>query len=439
MANLVVVGAQWGDEGKGKIVDLLTTHFDVVARYQGGHNAGHTVIISGKKYVLHLIPSGILHPDKVCVIGNGVVIDLLALKREIEELRAAGIDCKGRLLVSHRAHVILEYHRLVETAAEERRGENRIGTTQRGIGPAYEDKMGRRGLRISDLQDPSTLRRVLEENLREKRLSLPAAKGALDVDAIHAGTRALGEELSEYFVDTAEYLNRVMDQGKRVLFEGAQGTLLDVDHGTYPFVTASSATAGGACTGTGVGPTRIDGVVGIVKAYTTRVGEGPFPTELRDDTGEGIRQRGQEFGASTGRPRRCGWFDAVVVHYARLINNLDTLVITKLDVLDPLAEIKICKGYRYKASLLESFPPEIDVLAECRPEYVTVRGWNTKTAGIQDFDDLPSLAKDYLKRISDLVRAEISVVSTGPDRTETIMTSPRSRLQTWISPNLTWA
>jgi adenylosuccinate synthase len=439
MANLVVVGAQWGDEGKGKIVDLLTAHFDVVARYQGGHNAGHTVIISGKKYVLHLIPSGILHPDKVCVIGNGVVIDLSALKREIEELRDAGIDCKGRLMVSHRAHVVLEYHRLVETAAEERRGENRIGTTQRGIGPAYEDKMGRRGLRISDLLDRSTLRRVLEENLREKRRSLPAAKEALDLDTIHAETQALGEELSEYFVDSAEYLNRVMDQGKRVLFEGAQGTLLDVDHGTYPFVTASSATAGGACTGTGVGPTRIDGVVGIVKAYTTRVGEGPFPTELKDDTGEGIRQRGQEFGASTGRPRRCGWFDAVVVHYARLINNLDTLVITKLDVLDPLAEIKICKGYRYKTSLLESFPPEIDVLSECRPEYVTVRGWNTKTAGIQDFDDLPSLAKDYLKRISDLVRAEISVVSTGPDRTETIITSPKSRLQTWISPNLTWA
>ena len=437
MANLVVVGAQWGDEGKGKIVDLLTTHFDVVARYQGGHNAGHTVIISGKKYVLHLIPSGILRPDKVCVIGNGVVIDLAALKHEIEELKAAGVSCKGRLLVSHRAHVILDYHRMVEMADEERRGENRIGTTNRGIGPAYEDKMGRRGLRISDLLDAGTLRRVLEDNIREKRPILPSAT-ELNLDKIQAATQALGQELSEYFVDTAQYLNSMMDQGKKVLFEGAQGTLLDVDHGTYPFVTASSATAGGACTGTGVGPTRIDGVIGIVKAYTTRVGEGPFPTELKDAAGEAIRERGQEYGASTGRPRRCGWFDAVVVHYARLINNLDTLVITKLDVLDPLAELQICKGYRYKGSLLESFPSEIDVLAECQPEYVTVRGWNTKTAGIQDFDDLPPLAKDYLNRISDLVRVEISVVSTGPDRTETIMTSPQSRLQSWISHNLTW-
>ena len=277
------------------------------------------------------------------------------------------------------------------------------------------------------------MRRILEDNIREKQLFFPNLARELDTDQVCTETEALGRELSEHFIDSAEFLNRAMDAGKRVLFEGAQGTLLDVDHGTYPFVTASNATAGGACVGTGVGPTRIDGVLGIVKAYTTRVGEGPLPTELTDAVAEEIRKRGQEYGASTGRPRRCGWFDAVVVHYARLINHLDTLVITKLDVLDSLKEIKICTGYRYKGRLLESFPPDIQVLEQCLPEYQTVRGWDKKTAGIQDFDELPSLAKDYLKRLSDLVQAEISVVSTGPDRKETIITSPRSRLQKWFS------
>ncbi len=432
MANLIVVGAQWGDEGKGKIVDLLTAHFDIVARYQGGHNAGHTVLINGKKYILHLIPSGILHPNKMCVIGNGVVIDPAALKREMKDLEVEGISCKGRLFISNRAHVILDYHRHIERAEEDRRGPERIGTTNRGIGPAYEDKMGRRGVRICDLLNENALSRLIKENLRQKGPLMPL-EAQVDYSSILLQARELGEELREYFVDTAELLNRSMDRGMSVLFEGAQGNLLDVDHGTYPFVTASSATAGGACTGTGVGPTRIDGVIGIVKAYTTRVGEGPFPTELTDATGEEIRQRGQEFGASTGRPRRCGWFDAVVVHYARLINNLDTLVITKLDVLDSLPEIKICTGYRYKGKLLESFPPEIQVLSECRPEYQTVKGWHQKTAGIQDFAELPALAQDYLKRLSDLVNAEISVVSTGPDRTETIITSPHARLNAWMS------
>jgi len=433
MANLIVVGAQWGDEGKGKIVDLLTAHFDIVARYQGGHNAGHTVIINGKKYVLHLIPSGILHPQKICAIGNGVVIDPAALKHEIESLKAEGISCKGRLFVSNRAHVILDYHRAVEREDEERRGEKRIGTTNRGIGPAYEDKMGRRGLRICDLLNPRTLRHIVEENVKAKEALLLGGPDSVAIDAVSERAAALGQELSEYFTDVAQFLNHSIDQGKSVLFEGAQGTLLDVDHGTYPFVTASSATAGGACTGTGVGPTRIDGVIGIVKAYTTRVGEGPFPTELTDAIGEEIRRRGQEFGASTGRPRRCGWFDAVVVDYARLVNNLDTLVITKLDVLDELKEIKICTGYRYKGKTLDSFPPEIQVLEQCQPEYITVRGWNQRTAGIQEFMELPSLARDYLKQLSDLVQAEISVVSTGPDRTETIITSPNSKLQSWIT------
>jgi adenylosuccinate synthase len=431
MANLIVVGAQWGDEGKGKIVDLLTTHFDIVARYQGGHNAGHTVIINGQKYVLHLIPSGILHPQKTCVIGNGVVVDLQALKQEIEDLRVAGISCKGRLFVSNRAHIILDYHRAVERGDEDQR-EQRIGTTNRGIGPAYEDKMGRRGLRVTDLQDAKSLRSILEENLTLKQRLFPKTMASCSLDDIFARTSALGNELSEYFADVSQYLNEAMDQGKSVLFEGAQGTLLDIDHGTYPFVTASNATAAGACTGTGVGPTRIDGVIGIVKAYTTRVGEGPFPTEVHGSIGEEIRKRGKEYGASTGRPRRCGWFDAFVARYARLINNLDTLVVTKLDVLDELPEIRICTGYRHKGSLLPYFPPEIRVLEECTPEYLTVRGWSQETAGIQDYNALPAPAQDYLKRLSDLVQAEISVVSTGPDRTETIITSPKSRLHSWI-------
>ncbi len=431
MANLVVVGAQWGDEGKGKIVDLLTDHFDVIARYQGGHNAGHTVIIDGKKYILHLIPSGILHAEKICVIGNGVVVDLLALKKELEELRAAGVHCEGRLRVSNRAHLILDYHRLMEASDERRRGGNRIGTTNRGVGPAYQDKIGRRGVRISTLADEEVFRSCLRENI-DGRSDLTSL-GELDLEEVASRNLALGEELSGYFADTATYLNQAMNEGKSVLFEGAQGTLLDVDHGTYPFVTSSSATAGGACTGTGVGPTRIDGIVGIAKAYTTRVGEGPFPTELTDGVGEEMRRRGEEFGASTGRPRRCGWFDAVIVGYSCLVNNFDTLVITKLDVLDQFPEIKICTGYRYKGSLLESFPPDIHVLDECRPEYETVKGWMGRTAGVREFNDLPALAKDYLKRLSDLLQVEIPVVSTGPDRQETVLTSSRSRMHGWVS------
>ncbi len=432
MANLIVIGAQWGDEGKGKIVDLLTAHFDIVARYQGGHNAGHTVIINGKKTVLHLIPSGILHPRKVCVIGNGVVIDPAALKREIGELAAEGIVCKGRLFVSHRAHVIFDYHRMLEMSDEDRRGEERIGTTQRGIGPAYEDKMARRGLRLCDLLNPEVLRRRIEENIGVKRALVPSMAKSLHAEKICKTARALGKELSCYFADVAELLNRRIDEGRSVLFEGAQGTLLDVDHGTYPYVTASNSTAGGACTGTGVGPTRIDGVIGISKAYTTRVGAGPFPTELRDAVGERIRDRGQEYGASTGRPRRCGWFDAVVVGYSRMINEIDSLVLTKLDVLDDLPEIKICTAYRYKGARLKFFPPEIAVLEKCRPEYVTVKGWRQRTAGIRDFGELPILARDYLKRLSDLVQTEISIVSTGPDRGETVLVSPDSRMESWV-------
>ena len=436
MSNLIVIGAQWGDEGKGKIVDLLTDHFDIVARYQGGHNAGHTVIIEGNKHVLHLIPSGILHTDKLCVIGNGVVVDPQALKKEIDDLEHAGISCHGRLFISNRSHVILEYHRLAEKQDESSRGEERIGTTNRGIGPAYEDKMGRRGLRFCDLLNPRVLRQNIESGIRAKRAFLPTIDKDVSVDELCALAQKLAGELSEYIVDTAELLNQRIDEGKSVLFEGAQGTLLDVDHGTYPYVTASSATAGGASTGTGVGPTRIDGVIGISKAYTTRVGGGPFPTELLDELGEHIRQAGQEFGASTGRPRRCGWFDGVVIRYSKMINGLDSLVITKMDVLDSLPEIKICTGYRYKGSLLKSFPPEIGVLAECQPEYVTVRGWNSKTAGIRDFEELPQLAKDYVRRIEELVGMEVSLVSTGPDRRETMVVSNDSRLARLV-PSIT--
>lgn len=433
MANLIVIGAQWGDEGKGKIVDLLTAHFDVIVRSQGGHNAGHTVMINGQQFILHLIPSGILHPQKLCAIGNGVVIDLAALKKEITGLEAAGISCRGRLCISNRAHVILEYHRLAEKGDEDRRGSERIGTTNRGIGPAYEDKMGRRGLRICDLSNPQTLRRCVEENIRIKQTMVPSIANSISVDETCENAKILGGELSEYFADVAGFLNQQMDDGKSVLFEGAQGTLLDVDHGTYPYVTTSNATAGGACTGTGIGPTRIDGVIGISKAYTTRVGGGPFPTELNDSLGELIREQGQEFGASTGRPRRCGWFDAVVVRYSTLINNLDSLVITKMDVLDALNEIKICTGYRYKGTLLRSFPPDIHALGQCQPEYVTVKGWNQRTAGIQNYDELPALAKDYLNRLSDLLKTEITVVSTGPDRNATIVVPPHSSLESWLS------
>ena len=433
MANLIVVGAQWGDEGKGKIVDLLTEHFDLIVRSQGGHNAGHTVIIDDRKFILHLIPSGILHPKKMCAIGNGVVIDPVALKEEISGLAAAGITCRGRLYISQRAHVILEYHRLAEKGGEDRRGDERIGTTNRGIGPAYEDKMGRRGLRICDLSNPATVRRRIEDNIRAKAAVVPSIAESVSIDQICENAKALGEELSEYFADVAEFINHNMDDGKSVLFEGAQGTLLDVDHGTYPYVTASNATAGGACTGTGVGPTRIDAVVGISKAYTTRVGEGPFPTELHDTLGELIRQRGQEFGASTGRPRRCGWFDAVVVGYSVLLNDLDSLVITKMDVLDELSEIRICTGYRYKGSVIRSFPPDIYSLEQCKPEYITVKGWQQQTAGVQDYEALPVLAKDYLNRLSDILKTEISVVSTGPDRNATIVAPPHSSIQSWLS------
>ncbi|MBM3802743.1 MAG: adenylosuccinate synthase [Acidimicrobiia bacterium] len=433
MPNIVVIGAQWGDEGKGKIVDLLTEKFDIVARYQGGHNAGHTVIVQGKKFVLHLIPSGILHPGKVCMIGPGVVLDPKAFLSEVKMLEDEGIPVRGNLFVSNRAHLILPYHRVVETAAEAARGDKKIGTTSRGIGPAYEDKTGRRGVRVIDLFDAEVLKEIIFSVTSEKNCLIQTLyKGeALNAQSIYEEYLGYAAQLKEFTVDSAAFLNRQVRAGKRVLFEGAQGTLLDIDHGTYPYVTSSSASAGGACVGTGVAPSLITGAIGIAKAYTTRVGSGPLPTELNGSVGETIRQRGAEYGASTGRPRRCGWFDGPATRYSALINNLQAIALTKLDVLDEFAEIPVCTGYEYRGSKLEEFPAEIRVLDRVRPVYEAVAGWQTKTAGIRSYQELPERAKDYLKLLSDVTETEFSFISTGPDREDTIVV-PGS----WIAKTL---
>jgi len=429
MANIVVVGAQWGDEGKGKIVDLLTERFDVVARCQGGHNAGHTVIIDGAKYVLHLIPSGILHRDKVCVIGNGVVVDPFALLQELDALAEFGIE--GRLFISDRCHLILPYHKAIEGAEEARLADRKIGTTSRGIGPCYEDKIARRGIRIGDLAFPDQFAAQVRDNLAVKNRILECVYGCSPVDADDVITTYLGiyPRLAPFITDTAEYLSDAIRGGKSVLFEGAQGAMLDIDHGTYPFVTSSNATAGGACTGTGVGPSVIHGVVGICKAYTTRVGGGPFPTELEGELGETIRRKGAEFGASTGRPRRCGWFDAVVVRYSCRLNSINTLVMTKLDVLDEVDEIKVCTGYRCKGELLRGFPGNNEILDLVEPVYEVHPGWKSSTSGICRLEDLPAPARAYLSRLSELVQTDIAVVSTGPDRKETIWVEESSGLR----------
>ena len=421
MSNVVIVGTQWGDEGKGKIVDLFTERFDVIARAQGGHNAGHTVMIEGNQYILHLIPSGILHRNKSCVIGNGVIIDPFALLEELKMLKE--FDLAGRLHISNRCHLIMPYHTAVESAEESRLADKKIGTTSRGIGPCYEDKIGRRGIRLADLQTPDIFREKVAANVAFKNQVLSAVYGAetLDAEEICQAYLAVASEILPLVTDTAEYLNEAISEGKSVLFEGAQGTLLDVDHGTYPFVTSSNATSGGGCTGTGVGPGKIDGVVGISKAYTTRVGGGPFPTELDERMGEYVRDKGAEFGASTGRPRRCGWFDAMVVRYSCLVNAVDTLVITKMDVLDGLEELQICTGYRYQGERLQFFPTGIETLDEVEPILESHPGWESDTSGIREYSDLPENARSYLKRLSELVNTDISVVSVGPDRQETVI------------------
>jgi adenylosuccinate synthase len=417
------VGAQWGDEGKGKIVDVLSEKFSVVARYAGGHNAGHTVIINGKRFVLQLVPCGVLREGCRAVIGNGVVLDPIAFLKEVSTLRAAGVKVDGNLFVSTRAQVILPYHRMIELASENAPGRVKIGTTSRGIGPAYEDKAGRRGLRVVDLLDLDLLRKHIENACREKNMIAHALFNSepLDPDKMYAEYADAARHLSSFACDTAVLLNRAIAEGHSVMFEGAQGTMLDIDHGTYPFVTSSSATSGGAVIGTGVAPNSIDSVIGVTKAYCTRVGEGPFPTELHDSVGEQIRKRGNEFGAVTGRPRRCGWLDLPLLRYSGMINGTSWLVVTKLDVLDELAEIPVCVGYRVNGRATDEVPAEACGWENIVGVYSRLPGWNTSTQGITEFDRLPKAAREYLAFIERETGARIGMVSTGPGREETIL------------------
>jgi adenylosuccinate synthase len=424
--NLAVVGAQWGDEGKGKIVDLLTPQFDIVARYQGGHNAGHTVYVNGRKFVLRLIPSGILHEGITCVIGNGVVVDPQALFAEVDELARAGIDVTGRLVVSDKAHLILPYHRDLDLLSEARRGERKIGTTSRGIGPAYEDKIARRGIRVGDLSDPSGLEQNVRDNVTARNRLVH--ESSMDWRPVFDELLRHGARLGPWVQDVSLMLTEAMRAGKTVLFEGAQGTLLDVDHGTYPYVTSSNATVGGVCTGLGVGPRTIGRVLGVVKAYTTRVGEGPLPTELKGEAGNRLRESGNEYGAVTGRPRRCGWYDAVAVRYAARVNGLDALALTKLDVLDGLPEVVICTGYRCGGRLLTEFPSDIKQLAACEPVYESMAGWTAPTRGVRAFHDLPEAARRYVARLEEVSGLPAAIVSTGSDRAETIVREDILRL-----------
>jgi adenylosuccinate synthase len=418
--NIAVLGAQWGDEGKGKIVDLLTPHFSTVARYQGGHNAGHTVYVQGKKFVLHLIPSGILHPGVACVIGNGVVIDPQALFKEVDELAGMGVEVDGRLLVSEKAHLILPYHRELDVLSEARRGERKIGTTSRGIGPAYEDKIGRRGIRVCDLLgDRDALAHEVRENVSARNRMIKET--TLEWHPVLDQLLVYGERIRPWVADVSLFLARNVAQGKRILFEGAQATHLDIDHGTYPFVTSSNASIGGVCTGLGVPPRAIHGVLGVAKAYTTRVGEGPLPTELSGPLAERLRESGQEYGASTGRPRRCGWYDAVVVRYSARINGLDALALTKLDVLDGLPEVKICVGYTSPAGVVAEFPADLRVLSAGEPQYETLPGWSEPTRGITDLAKLPANAHRYVRRLEEVSGIRCGIISTGSDRGETII------------------
>jgi adenylosuccinate synthase len=423
MANVVVIGAQWGDEGKGKVVDIYTEHADNVVRYQGGNNAGHTLVVGDEKIVLHLIPSGILHEGKRCIIGNGVVLDPEVFIREITNLKAKGrMKDDSVLRLSEGLHIIMPYHKRVDIAREAMSGDRKIGTTGRGIGPAYEDKIGRRGIRLCDLLDKGIFERKLREALEEKNFLLEKFLGdkPFTFEEIFTEYNGYAEILRKYVADTSLMLHKEIKAGRNILFEGAQGTLLDVDHGTYPFVTSSSTCAGGACTGTGVSPRDINEIIGISKAYVTRVGSGPFPTELLEETGERMRQSGKEFGATTGRPRRCGWFDAVVLRYAVRVNGLTGIAITKLDVLDEFDTIKICTGYLYNGKPIDEIPATLDVFAACVPVYEEMPGWKTNISQITSFDALPENARKYVKRLEELMGCEVVMVSVGPKRTETI-------------------
>ncbi len=417
--KLAVLGAQWGDEGKGKVVDLLASRFDIVARYQGGHNAGHTVYLNGTKFVLRLIPSGILHHGLTCVIGNGVVVDPQALFAEVDELARNGIDVDGRLVVSDKAHLILPYHRDLDLLAEARRGERKIGTTSRGIGPAYEDKIARRGIRVGDLASPD----ALEQNVRDNVIARNRLvhDSTMDWKPVFEQLLHHARRLRPWVTDVSLMLHEEMRRGKSILFEGAQGTLLDIDHGTYPYVTSSNASVGGICTGLGVGPRSIDAVLGVVKAYTTRVGEGPLPTELSDERGSRLRESGNEYGAVTGRPRRCGWYDAVAARYGVRINGLDALALTKLDVLDGLDRIEICTAYRSGGRTLTEFPSDIAQLGTCEPVYESLPGWPTPTRGARRYADLPENARRYISRLEEVTGVPAAIVSTGSERDETIV------------------
>ncbi|HZB25499.1 MAG TPA: adenylosuccinate synthase [Vicinamibacterales bacterium] len=417
--NIAVLGAQWGDEGKGKIVDLLTRHFSIVARYQGGHNAGHTVYAGGRKFVLRLLPSGILHDGITCVIGNGLVVDPQALFAEIDELAAAGIAAGERLVVSDKAHLILPYHRELDLLSEARRGERRIGTTSRGIGPAYEDKIARRGVRVGDLANREALTAAVQQNVAARNRLI--AESTMDWRQVIDDLQRAWERMAPWVTDVSLFLARARQAGRSIMFEGAQGTLLDIDHGTYPYVTSSNATIGGVCTGLGVDPRAIDGVLGVTKAYTTRVGEGPLPTELFGELGNRLRESGQEFGAVTGRPRRCGWYDAVAVRYAVRVNGLDALALTKLDVLDGLPDIQLCTAYRCHGATLTEMPGDHAQLAACEPVYESMPGWTAPVAGVRDFEALPREARAYIARLEEITGVPAAVISTGSAREDTII------------------
>ena len=420
MPNTLLIGAQWGDEGKGKVVDFLSQDADIVVRYQGGSNAGHTIEIGAERYVLHLVPSGILYPDKTCVIGNGLVIDPVGLVKEIKELNERGIHTAGRLHVSDRAHVVLPYHKALDAARENKLAAgSKIGTTQRGIGPTYEDKASRTGLRMGDLLAPC-LDTLIAERLAAKnaQLSLLGAP-ALDPAKVCAEVRSAAEFLAPYITDTVKLVGEAYKAGKQFLFEGAQGTMLDIDFGTYPFVTSSNPTAGGASVGTGLPPRSVERVLGVIKAYTTRVGEGPFPTELLDATGEALRKRGREFGATTGRPRRCGWFDAVVGKYSAMVNGADYWAITKLDVLDEMETIKVCVAYECDGKRYDTVPASISVLDRCKPVYREFPGWMSPTSHVKRYADLPQKAKDYVKALCDITGVPLGVLSVSPQREST--------------------
>lgn len=422
MSTVVVIGAQWGDEGKGKVTDFLAEKADMVVRYMGGNNAGHTVVVDDREFKLHLIPSGILYPDKICVIGSGVVIDPAVLLEELESLGRRGIGVEN-LRISQRAHIIFPYHQKLDQVEEERKGSSKIGTTCRGIGPAYTDKSARVGIRVIDLLDREEFETLLQRNIEDKMDLLKEVYGceSLDYSSVLDSYRGYAESLKRYVCDTSVVVNNAIKQGKNVLFEGAQGTLLDLDHGTYPYVTSSHPTAGAACLGAGIGPTKIGRVIGVAKAYTTRVGEGPFPTELLDSAGAYIRKQGAEFGTTTGRPRRCGWFDGVVARYSARINGLDYLAITKLDILSGLDKVKICTGYNYRGEIMEEFPASLKVLKECTPIYEEFEGWQEDISGARKLADLPSGARKLLDRISEVSGTPVALIGVGSRRSQTIL------------------